>query len=157
MSKFIYRMQNILEIKDKLEQQAKNDFAAAHLKVMEEQEKLEFCLNKRGRLEEAGRELLLSDRLSLPDIEENKKLVAHAQEQVRAQTIQVRMAQKKLEEQRIRMQKAMQERKTQEILKEKAFEVFMQEEKAAEGKAIDELTSYTYGQKTDGAGDGNGE
>ncbi|MGN0131756.1 MAG: flagellar export protein FliJ [Lachnospiraceae bacterium] len=149
MSKFIYRMQNILEIKDKMEQQAKNDFAAANLRLMEEEEKLEFCLNKRRRLEEAGRELLLADRLSLLDIEENKKLVAHAGEQVRAQTIQVRMAQKKLEEQRIRMQKAMQERKTQEILKEKAFEVFMQEEKAAESKAIDELTSYTHGQKTD--------
>lgn len=149
MSRFIYRMQNILEIKDKMEQQAKNDFAAANLRVMEEEEKLQFCLNKRGRLEDAGRELLLADKLSILDIEENKKLVAHAGEQVRAQTIQVRMAKKKLEEQRIRMQKAMQERKTQEILKEKAFEVFVQEEKAAESKEIDELTSYTHGQKTD--------
>lgn len=149
MSRFIYRMQNILEIKDKMEQQAKNDFAAANLRVMEEEEKLQFCLNKRGRLEDAGRELLLADKLSILDIEENKKLVAHAGEQVRAQTIQVRMAKKKLEEQRIRMQKAMQERKTQEILKEKAFKVFVQEEKAAESKEIDELTSYTHGQKTD--------
>ncbi len=149
MSRFIYRMQNILDIKDKMEQQAKNDFATANIRVMEEEEKLQFCLNKRGQLEAAGRELLLAERLSLLDIEENKKLVAHAGEQVRAQTIQVRMAHKKLEEQRIRMQKAMQERKTQEILKEKAFEVFMQEEKAAESKEIDELTSYTHGQKTD--------
>ncbi|MBD5540509.1 MAG: flagellar export protein FliJ [Lachnospiraceae bacterium] len=149
MSKFIYRMQNILEIKDKMEQQAKNDFATANLRVLEEEERLERCLEKRGRLEEAGRELLLAERLSILDIEENKRLVAHAGEQVRAQTIQVRMAQKKLEEQRVRMQKAMQERKTQEILKEKAFEVFMQEEKAAESKEIDELTSYTHGQKTD--------
>lgn len=47
------------------------------------------------------------------------------------------------------MHKAMQERKTQEILKEKAFEAFLQEEKAAESKEIDELTSYTHGQKTD--------
>lgn len=149
MSRFIYRMQNILEIKDKMEQQAKNDFATANLRVLEEEERLNQCLEKRGRLEEAGRELLLAERLSILDIEENKRMVAHAGEQVRAQTIQVRMAQKKLEEQRVRMQKAMQERKTQEILKEKAFEVFMQEEKAAESKEIDELTSYTHGQKTD--------
>lgn len=149
MSKFIYRMQNILEIKDKMEQQAKNDFATANLRVLEEEERLDYCLKKRKGLEDAGRELLLAERLSILDIEENKKLVAHAGEQVRAQTIQVRMAQKKLEEQRVRMQKAMQERKTQEILKEKAFEVFMQEEKAAESKEIDELTSYTHGQKTD--------
>ena len=149
MSKFVYRMQNILEIKDKMEQQAKNDFAAANLRGAEEEEKLEYCVQKRKRLEESGRELLMADRLSILDIEENKKLVAHATEQVRAQTIQLKMAQKKLEEQRIRMHKAMQERKTQEILKEKAFEAFLQEEKAAESKEIDELTSYTHGQKTD--------
>ena len=41
----------------------------------------------------------------------------------------------------------MQERKTQEVLRDKAFEVFQQEEKAEEGKQIDQLTSYTYGQK----------
>ena len=35
-----------------------------------------------------------------------------------------------------------------ETLREKAFEVFMQEENHTESKAIDELTSYTYGQKT---------
>lgn len=149
MSKFIYRMQNILVIKDKMEQQAKNDFAAANIRLMEEQEKLEMCLQKRAYLEAAGRELLLADRLSILDIEENKKLVAHAGEQVRAQTIQVRMAEKKMEEMRIRMQKAMQERKTQELLKEKAFQEFLQEEKAAENKEIDQLTSYTYGLKTD--------
>ena len=78
MSKFIYRMQNILEIKDKMEQQAKNEFAAANMRAAQEEEKLAFCLDKRGRLEEAGRELLLADKLSIPDIEENKKLVAHA-------------------------------------------------------------------------------
>ena len=41
----------------------------------------------------------------------------------------------------------MQERKTHEKLKEKAFEQFLQEEKQRESKEIDELTSYTYGQR----------
>lgn len=148
MSKFVYRMQNILTIKEKMEQQAKTEFAAANVRVMEEEEKLEQCQQKREGLVHAGKELLLADKLSILDIEENKKLVAHAGEQVRAQTIQVRMAQKKLEDQRIRMQKAMQERKTQDILREKAFDEFMQEEKAAESKEIDQLTSFTHGQKS---------
>ena len=34
-----------------------------------------------------------------------------------------------------------------DTLREKAFEAFLQEENHAESKAIDELTSYTYGQK----------
>lgn len=147
MGKFVYRMQNILEIKDKMEQQAKNEFAAENIRVLEEEEKLAMYMRKREDLESEGKKLLLADRLSILDIEENKKLVAYAREQIRAQTIQVRMAHKRLEEKRIKMQKAMQERKTQEILKEKAFDVFLQEEKAAESKEIDELTSYTHGQK----------
>lgn len=147
MGKFVYRMQNILEIKDKMEQQAKNEFAAENIRVLEEEEKLAMYMRKREDLESEGKKLLLADRLSILDIEENKKLVAYAREQIRAQTIQVRMAHKRLEEKRVKMQKAMQERKTQEILKEKAFDVFLQEEKAAESKEIDELTSYTHGQK----------
>ena len=39
------------------------------------------------------------------------------------------------------------ERRTHEILRENAFEEFLLEEKAAESKEIDQLTSYTYGQK----------
>ena len=45
------------------------------------------------------------------------------------------------------MKVAMQERKTQETLREKAFDAFVREENRAESKVIDELTSYTYGQK----------
>ena len=41
----------------------------------------------------------------------------------------------------------MQERKIQEKLRENAFEAFMKEENAREGKEVDELVSYTYGQK----------
>ena len=41
----------------------------------------------------------------------------------------------------------MQERKAHEKLKENAFEAFMKEEQAAESKEIDQLTTYTHGQK----------
>ena len=148
MARFRYRMQNILDIKEKMETQAKNEFAQAQAKLNAEEEKLADRVSYRQRLQEDGGRLLLADRLDILKIDENKKMVSYAGEQVRAQTIQVRMAQKKLDEQRVRMQKAMQERKTHEILKEKAFDDFKVELKAAEGKEIDELTSYTYGQKS---------
>ena len=112
MAKFSYRMQNILEIKEKMETQAKNEFAAALLHLSEEEERLSAKVMYRQKLEEDGRVLLLADRLDILKIDENKKMVSFAGEQVRAQTIQVRMAEKRLEEQRVRMQKAMQERKT---------------------------------------------
>ena len=39
MAKFIYRMQNILNIKYKLEDQAKNEFMIANRALQEEEEK----------------------------------------------------------------------------------------------------------------------
>ena len=48
---------------------------------------------------------------------------------------------------RERLKNVMQERKVHETLKDKAFEEFLMEEKQQEGKEIDELTSYVYGQK----------
>ena len=41
MAKFIYRMQNILDIKNKLEIQAKNSYAAARMKLSQEEQKLD--------------------------------------------------------------------------------------------------------------------
>ena len=42
MAKFIYRMQNILNLKLKLEEQQKMEFAAARKRLDEEEEKLEL-------------------------------------------------------------------------------------------------------------------
>ena len=41
MAKFIYRMQSILDIKTKMEEQAKMEFAAAKMRLDEEEEKKE--------------------------------------------------------------------------------------------------------------------
>ena len=46
MSKFIYRMQNILNVKYKLEDQAKTEFMMANRTLQEEENKLEI-LEKR--------------------------------------------------------------------------------------------------------------
>ena len=62
--------------------------------------------------------------------------------------IGVDKAKENVEAARERMAEAMKERKMHETLREKAFEAFLQEENHAESKAIDELTSYTYGQKS---------
>ena len=66
---------------------------------------------------------------------------------VATQAIRVEKAKENVEAARERMAEAMKERKMHETLREKAFEAFLQEENHAESKAIDELTSYTYGQK----------
>ena len=68
-------------------------------------------------------------------------------ELIKAQILQVRLAQRNLENARERLQEVMTDRKTHERLKEKAFDAFLEEEKLAESKEIDQLTSYLYGSK----------
>ena len=147
MAKFRYRMQNILNIKEKLEMQAKNEFAAANMELLEEQERLSVMLRENAALQEEGKKLRQKESLSIRDIADNSLSVSLMKEKMKRQALAIHLAEQKVEEKRKAMTDLMQERKTQEVLRDKAFEVFLQEEKAEEGKQIDQLTSYTYGQK----------
>lgn len=147
MAKFQYRMQNILQIKEKLESQAKNEYAQANMELALEQEKLKEMLAHEALLNEEGRTLLQKETLSIRDIEDNKLSKELHKEAMKEQALAIYHAEQKVEKKRVEMTKLMQERKTHETLKEKAFEAFLMEEKAQESKQIDQLTSYTYGKK----------
>ncbi len=146
MSKFVYRMQNILNIKEKLEEQARMDFGMAMVRLREEEEKLEHLRSRRDGYERAARDSLIAS-LRIREIRENKEAIERMNEFMAAQRMEIRKAEKKVEQERQKLQESIQERKIQEKLRENAFAVFMEEEKARESREIDELTSYTYGQK----------
>ena len=146
MARFIYRMQSILDIKTKMEEQAKMEFAAARMRLDEEEEKQRVPEERKNAYEEKGR-MLRRDSLKVPEIMENQDAMARIDEFIALQQKNVEKAQQQLEEARVSLQMAMQESKTQEKLKEKAFEEFIHEENAREAKEVDELTSYTHGRK----------
>lgn len=146
MAKFIYRMQSILEIKVKLEEQAKTEFAAAKMRLDEEEEKLRILTDRKADYEEQGR-ILRKDSLKVMEIMENREAINRMEEFILFQQKRVMQAQEQLENARMRLQEAMQESKTHERLREKAFEVFVHEENAKEAKEVDELTSYTHSRK----------
>ena len=146
MARFRYRMQSILNVKLKMETQAKQDFAAAKIALDEEEEKLS-ALKERKAAYEKEAELLLKDHLKVRDIIDNKTAILRMDEYISAQILQVRLAAEQVEKARERLTEVMKDRKMHETLKEKAFEEFLKEENRAESKEIDQLTSYTYGQK----------
>lgn len=146
MAKFKYRMQNILDIKQKLEESAKMEFGEANVRVMEEEEKLSVIEDRKRAYEnEAGR--LRSAKLQVADIKNNTKAISVLGDMKKEQESEVDKAKNILEQKRVKLQVAMQERKTQEKLYENAFEEFMREENARESKEVDELTSYVYGKR----------
>lgn len=153
MAKFNYRMQNILQLKEKMEEQERNNFAARRRALTEEEDKLAALIAKRNAVAEEGARLRQTV-IDVRSIRENEDLQRYTDEQVKQQRIKVRVAEKSLDAARAKMQEAMQERKIHEKMREKAFERFVAEVNAAEVKEIDELTSYVYGNKE---GDGEDE
>ena len=146
MAKFNYRMQNILQLKEKMEEQERNNFAARRRALTEEEDKLQALIDKRNAVAEEGKRLRQTV-IDVRRIRENEDLQRYTEEQVKQQRIKVRVAEKSLDAARAKMQEAVQERKIHEKMREKAFERFIAEMNAAEVKEIDELTSYVYGTK----------
>ena len=146
MARFRYRMQNILELKEKLEEQEKNNFASRRAALTEEEEKMDAVLAKRNAIVEEGKALRLTT-IDVIKIRENQRAKEYAEEEVKQQRVKVRIAEKNLDAARVRMQTAVQERKIHEKMREKAFERFVEEQNAEEVKEIDQLTSYVYGTR----------
>ena len=149
MAKFTYKMQNILDIKYKLETQAKTSFSIAAAKLNKEEEKLEALVQRKNAYEIRARELV-EDRLNFQEIRVNRTAIETMKGAIRNQTLAVHVAERNLESARKHLQNVMIERKTHEILKDKAFEEFKKELEREESKAVDELVSFTHNHVIEG-------
>lgn len=146
MAKFVYRMQSILNIKEKMEEQAKQAFAAANHQLIVEEERLERLKKRRIQYLEEG--VLLRQQVLDPlKLQENVSALDYIKEAIVEQKIRVRKAEETVDRARQVLQEYMIERKTHEQLKEAAFEEFKEELAKEESKEVDELVSYVYGQK----------
>lgn len=143
MAKFVYSMQNILDIKYKLEAQARSDYAVAAAKLAEEEEKLAALYLRKRQYEQQTRELL-NGTINVNEIKLSKKSITTIKSLIRNQSINVHLAQKNLEVERQRLSEVMIDRKTHEKLKENRFEEFVREQYAAENNEVDQLVSYTF-------------
>lgn len=146
MAVFRYRMQSVLNIKMKMEEQAKMEFSLANMRLNEENEKLaQLYARQEGYLEEARK--LRETSLNILKLKENQNAQERISEFITDQKLQVKKAEAEVEKARLVLQGYRVERKTHEKLKEKAFEAFRKEENRKESKEVDELTSYVYGRR----------
>jgi flagellar FliJ protein len=143
MAKFIYRLQNVLDVKLKLESQEKTNFSMAMARLIEEEKKLDELYDLLSEREEEYRRRS-NGRLNIHDLKFAKENVDYTQNVIEAQKLEINKARKAMENARNRLNEAMKDRKIHEKLKEKAFEAFMHEENEAEKKEIDQLVSFRY-------------
>lgn len=143
MKKFRYNMESLLQIKLKLEVQAKNAYAGARLRLTREEERLKLLKERKAGYEEELKDLS-TNRLDIVKIKHTQEAVRIMEQKILQQIAAVRSAEQRLEVARLRLNNAMIERKTQERLKERAWENYLLEFDAEERKAADELTSFNY-------------
>ncbi len=136
-------MENILEVKRKLENQAQSAYALALAKVQEEEEKLQQLSSRKTGYEKKLAENML-EFLQIQEIKRLEDAVELMKYRILEQKVVLENAKIQAERARVKLQEAMVERKTYEKLKEKAFEAFKLEVNAQEKKEVDELVSYKF-------------
>lgn len=143
MAKFVYRMQNILDVKYKLETQAKTAYAEANAKLRNEELKLRQIYDDIKKYEENIR----VHSINHIDIEELKwctNAIRIKKIEAERQKKAIERARRGVEIARVKLNELMTDRKTHEKLKEKAFEEFKAELLEAESKEVDELVSFKF-------------
>jgi len=156
MAKFVYKMQSLLNIKEKLEDQAKTAFGLAKAVLNEEEEKLAEFIKKKNRYVDQKRETMASiapnmsegrtvqqQLLSLNQLQDAVKTMEY---RIAEQILVVRQAEKNVQLAQAKLENAMKERKIQEKLREHALEEFLKEMEAADQQEINELVTFRFGK-----------
>lgn len=143
MAKFIFKMESILSIKYKLEDQAKAEYGMEIARLREEERKLEMLVEKKEAYQTALTEAV-QDALDIREIKDLENCVENMKYNINVQKFVIKQQQQRVDQAREKLDNAMKERKTYEKLKEKAFEQFKMEIEAQERKEIDELVSFRF-------------
>ena len=143
MAKFVFNMQGLLNIKEKLEEQSKTEYGKALNKLEKEKN---ILLN----LENSKKQNIVNFRESInkgvkPNYIKNiNQFISLIDKKIEEQIENINKAEEIVEQKRLILLNAMKERKVLEALKEKEKENYFREELKKEQKIIDEIVSYKY-------------
>lgn len=144
MAKFTFRLESVLNLKRRLEEQQRNAFAEARRRLSDEEEKLNELYGRLSFYEEEGRGMR-QKALNVRDIIDNETAISRMKDYIVEQKEVIKRYEALLEEERVKLVEAIKERKTFEKLRENAFEEYLIEEKREEALINDEHNSFVYG------------
>lgn len=146
MAKFIYSMQNVLNIKERMETQAKTEYAQMLGALHDEEVKMYNIMSTLNSYKVQASQLSIG-KLDIAKIRRCNEAIKITEDMAKNQAVMVKLAERNVEASMKRLEDAVKERKVQEKLKEKAFEQFLQELNAQEMKEIDEVVSFNYNDR----------
>ena len=148
MAKFIYSMQNVLNIKERLETQAKTEYAEMNNRLSIEEDTMRRLVGRLNSYEMQAKKAT-TDKLDIAEMIRCNNAIKLLKDQMTQQAVRIRIAEKNVDAAMQKLTEAVQDRKIHEKLKEKAFEQFKSDLNAQEMKEIDETVSFNYNNRDD--------
>lgn len=145
MAKFVYKMQSLLNIKEKLEDQAKTAYGLAKATLNEEEEKLQQLIARKNQYIENKRQEM-SSSINVHELTQLEHAIKSMEYRIAEQVLVVKQAEKNVQLAQAKLENAMKERKIQEKLREHALEDFIKEMEAADQQEINELVTFRFGK-----------
>lgn len=146
MAKFKFRLQNYLNIKEKLEDQKRNEYGqAVSVLDRENQKKSAIQQEKADNIEEFRSRV--GSKIDPVSFQGYNLYIGVLERKETEQKKIVLEAEREVEKKRLELVEKMRDRKTIETLKEKDYENYINEEKLAEQKQVDEIVSYKFGKE----------
>ena len=121
MAKFIFKMESILSVKEKLEEQAKAEYSIEMMKLRQEEEKLDKLKLRRDMYQSKLYDAV-TDKLNILEIKILEDSVENIKYNIKLQMVVVANQQRVVEKAGEKLDNAMKERKTYEKLKENGVE-----------------------------------
>ncbi len=143
MAKFKFRLQGFLGVKEKIEEQKKNEYGKAVKTLEEENKKKEILINQHSNVL-MELKLKINDGTNFNELQQYKNFLSYLLNKIKQQEILISNAQKTVDKKREELVTSMKERKMLEVLKEKEYIEYVKEEKKSEQKIIDEIVSFKY-------------
>jgi len=141
MAKFKFRLQGLLNVKEKIEDRKRQEYGLAVAQVEREKQKKQDILDKKEAMIVEFRQCI--DKIIKAGSHDSyNNFIEFLKEEVTRQEKVILEAQKKVEMKRQELVDAMRERKTLEKLSERQYEEFLLGQKLAEQKIVDEIVSY---------------
>lgn len=146
MAKFVFNMQSLLNIKEKLEEQSKTDYGKAIANLEEEKEKLIMLEEKKVNNLEGFKESIELG-VNPNKLQMINQFTNYIKTEIQQQILNIQKAEQIVEEKRLVLLERMKDKKALETLKEKKEDEHFQEELQKEQKIIDEIVSFKYNKK----------
>lgn len=146
MAKFKFKMQKLLDVKDKIKDKKEGEFASARKKLNIEKKKKEEVLKKIDEYMNLSRQASESN-LSLKKLMEFKNYINFLCEKKEKIQQKINEKQKNVDIKKEELLEAVKERDILKKLKEKKLIKFKENEKKLEQSRTDEIISYKYNKQ----------